>query len=171
MYLFRGKLKDASRFGNFFGALKTCWGPSAVVCSMVGLLSLWHIPHFHSQYYIILFILWISLFWVFLHLFGLIFDIALKRASHKARFNPLFFLKMSCSKSGILQLLSNSSCLCLWQGRLFIVALVLLFRCFLLKVDAFSSVCNPDFFSLDQFITFEQRYTLLPLFIRFRVGV
>ena len=28
-----------------------CWWPSAVVCSMVGLLSLWHIPHFHSQFY------------------------------------------------------------------------------------------------------------------------
>ena len=25
--------------------------PSAVVCSMVGLLSLWHIPHFQSQFY------------------------------------------------------------------------------------------------------------------------
>ena len=27
-----------------------CWWPSAVVCSMVGLLSLWHISHFHSQF-------------------------------------------------------------------------------------------------------------------------
>ena len=27
--------------------------PSAVVWSLVGLLSLWHIPHFHSQFYVI----------------------------------------------------------------------------------------------------------------------
>ena len=36
---------------EFLAALKTYWWPSAVVCSMVGLLSLWHIPHFHSQFY------------------------------------------------------------------------------------------------------------------------
>ena len=30
---------------------KTNWWPSAVNCSLVGLLSLWHIPHFHFQLY------------------------------------------------------------------------------------------------------------------------
>ena len=37
----------------------------------------------------------------------------------------------------------------------------LLFRCFLLIVDVFPSVlvCNPDLFSFNRFLTFEQRYT------------
>ena len=46
--LWEGRL----RVREFLVALTTCWLPSAVVCSMVGLLSLWHIPHFHSQFYI-----------------------------------------------------------------------------------------------------------------------
>ena len=36
---------------EFLAALNTHWWPSAVVCSMVGLLPLSHIPHFHSQFY------------------------------------------------------------------------------------------------------------------------
>ena len=36
---------------EFFAAVKTYLWPSSVVCSMVELLSLWHIPHFHSQFY------------------------------------------------------------------------------------------------------------------------
>ena len=52
-----------NRCKNYLGAgisnvekctLKTCWWPSAVVFYLVGLLSLWHIPHFHSQFYWIL---------------------------------------------------------------------------------------------------------------------
>ena len=37
---------------EFLSALKTYWWPSAAVCSMVGLLSIWHIPHFNSQFYV-----------------------------------------------------------------------------------------------------------------------
>ena len=37
------------RVRDFLATLKTHWWSSAVVCSMVGLLSLWHILHFHSQ--------------------------------------------------------------------------------------------------------------------------
>ena len=36
---------------NSLKTLKTCWWPSAVVFYLVGLLSLWHIPHFHFQFY------------------------------------------------------------------------------------------------------------------------
>ena len=39
------------RVRGFPATLKTCWWPSAVVFSMIGLLSLWNIPHFHSQFY------------------------------------------------------------------------------------------------------------------------
>ena len=40
---------------NKIDLLKTSndWLSSAIVCSVVGLLSLWHIPHFHSQFYYI----------------------------------------------------------------------------------------------------------------------
>ena len=40
------------------------------------------------------------------------------------------------------------------------------FRCFPLIVDVFPSVlvCNPDLFSLNRFMTFEQRYTTVALF-------
>ena len=36
---------------RLLAAFKTHWWPSVVVCSMVGLWSLWHIPYFHSQFY------------------------------------------------------------------------------------------------------------------------
>ena len=36
---------------DILAALKTHWWPSAVVSSLIRLLSLWHIPHFHSQFY------------------------------------------------------------------------------------------------------------------------
>ena len=36
---------------EFLAALKAYGWPSTVVCSMVGLLFLWHIPYFHSQFY------------------------------------------------------------------------------------------------------------------------
>ena len=42
---------DVVQGSVFVTALKTYWWPSAVVCSVVGLLSLWHIPYFHSQFY------------------------------------------------------------------------------------------------------------------------
>ena len=34
-------------------SLKMYWWPSAVICSMVRLLSLWHIHHFLSQFYLL----------------------------------------------------------------------------------------------------------------------
>ena len=48
---FKGPAKGRLRVREFLATLKTHWWPSAVVCSMVGLLSLWHIPHFLSQFY------------------------------------------------------------------------------------------------------------------------
>ena len=45
----RGQLKHAG-CGNFLAALNTLWWPSAVICSLFGLLSFWHIPHFHFQF-------------------------------------------------------------------------------------------------------------------------
>ena len=40
------------RVRDFLAVLKTPWWPSSVFCSLVGLLSLSYIPHFHSQCYI-----------------------------------------------------------------------------------------------------------------------
>ena len=54
VYIFvKGPAEGSLRVLEFFTALKTHLWPLAVVCSMVGLLSFWHIPHFHSQFYLI----------------------------------------------------------------------------------------------------------------------
>ena len=75
----------------------------------------------------------------------------------------IFFLKMSCTKSGKWQLLSYSSFLCVLHCRLVVCCtyVFLLFRFFPVIVDVIPSVlvCNPDLFSLYRFMTFEQRYT------------
>ena len=52
VYIFvKGPAEGRLRVREF--ALKTCWWTSAVVCSMVRFLSLWHIPNFHSQFYLV----------------------------------------------------------------------------------------------------------------------
>ena len=48
---FKGPAEGRLRVGEFLATLKTHWWPSAVVFSMVWLLSLCHIPHFLSQIY------------------------------------------------------------------------------------------------------------------------
>ena len=45
-----GPAEGRLRVREFLAALKTCWWPSAAICSVVGLLSFWHIPNFHSQF-------------------------------------------------------------------------------------------------------------------------
>ena len=71
----------------------------------------------------------------------------------------IVFLKISCTKSGKWQLFYNSSFLC----ALHFIVVFLLCHDSLLIFDAFPSVlvCNRDlfFFSLNRFISFEQRYT------------
>ena len=49
-----GPAKVSLRVREFLAALKTHWRSLVVVCSLVGLFSLWHIPHFNSQFYIVL---------------------------------------------------------------------------------------------------------------------
>ena len=49
IYLFRSQVKDASGCRSFL--LEDLLVTFRRVCSMVGLLSLWPIPHFHSQFY------------------------------------------------------------------------------------------------------------------------
>ena len=44
-------LSILSHVREFLTTMKNLWWPTAVVSTMVGLLSLWHIPHFHSQFY------------------------------------------------------------------------------------------------------------------------
>ena len=71
------------------------------------------------------------------------------------RFNPPFFLKMSCTKSLIWHVLSHIYFLC-------VLAFVFVaLRHFPLKVDLFPSVlvCNRDLFSLVRFMTFEHQNT------------
>ena len=51
VYNFKGPAEGRLRVLEFLVTLKTHWWPSAVVCSIIGLLSLWHIPHFLSQFY------------------------------------------------------------------------------------------------------------------------
>ena len=46
-----GPVEGRLRVLEFLAALKTCWWPLTVVFSVVWLLSLWHIPRFHSQFY------------------------------------------------------------------------------------------------------------------------
>ena len=45
-----------NHFKLFVEVERVHWWPSVVVCSMVGLLSLWHIPHFLSQFYSLFFL-------------------------------------------------------------------------------------------------------------------
>ena len=52
VYICLGPAEGRLRVREFLVALKTCWWPAAVVCSMVRMLSLWHIPHFHSLFYL-----------------------------------------------------------------------------------------------------------------------
>ena len=80
--------------------------------------------------------------------------------------NYHFFLKMSCTKSRKWQLLSYSSFLCVLQCRFFFCYCKSVFLLFVYSiVDVFTSVlvCNPDLFSLNRFMTFEQRYTSVAL--------
>ena len=85
-------------------------------------------------------------------------------------FNQPFFIKISCTKPGKWQLLSYSSFLCVLHCRFVFccTSLFLLFRCFPLIVDVFTSVLvgNPDLFSLNRFMTFEQRYTTVAFIYR-----
>lgn len=62
--LYRDQLRPTS-MRKFLAALKTHRLPPAVMCSLVGLLSLCHIPQFHSQFYCLYYfwirmVLWIT---------------------------------------------------------------------------------------------------------------
>ena len=89
--------------------------------------------------------------------------------SHKTRFNTLFFLKMSCTKLGKWQLLSYSLFLCVCY---IVVWFLLQFSVFVLfsffSFYSFCRVSGPDLFSLNRFMTFEQRYTTVALIYCFR---
>ena len=97
--------------------------------------------------------------------FYLVFYLSLKArglGSRKTGLNPPFFLKMPCTKSG------NGSCnliVCFCVALSFkffcYTSVFLLFCCFSLIVGVFTSVLvsNPDLFSVNRFMTFEQRYT------------
>ena len=76
-----------------------------------------------------------------------------------------FFLKMSCSKSGIRQLLSKSSFLCMLAFLLhFSVPVVPLFSSYSWCVT--TGFCfNPDLFSLNRLMTYEFRYTMVAFFL------
>ena len=75
------------------------------------------------------------------------FNIAMSAWGLASQVQSTFFLKMTGTKSGIWQLLSNSS--------------FLFIRCISLIVDVFLSVlvCSQDLISLNQSMTIEQRYT------------
>ena len=51
VYIFKGPAKGRLRVRELLAILKTHCLTSAVVCPMVGLLSLGHIPNFLSQFY------------------------------------------------------------------------------------------------------------------------
>lgn len=52
-----------ARVRDFFTVLKTNWLPLAVIWSLVGLLSFWHTPNFHSQFYTNFYYAFCSVIW------------------------------------------------------------------------------------------------------------
>ena len=95
-------------------------------------------------------------------------------SSHNTRFNTPSFLKMSCTKSRIWQLLSNSSFLWMLHCCLFLLYFcVLLFCCFPLIAVGFPSVLivtRNCFLSIDLWLL-NSGILLLPLLINCYKGL